>query len=203
MGDDVHLVLPSEAVDVALQTVTEIVGLSGIRTVLRRAELETYLQDGRVVDGMDVTFGHIGKVSQALIDIYGQKGAAAMLRHAGSLQFAKWQEAYPGALGVAQVALKALPPMGRVKMVLKAVTVAAKQIVKVDTRMEEDGDSVFFTAFQCPYCSGVKADHVYCLTAVGALESVTEWATGEKWAVAETTCRAAGGDACVFELTPM
>jgi len=203
MSDDAHLVLPSEAVVVALQTVTEIVGLSGIRTVLRHAGLDTYMQDGKVAEGMEVTFGHIGQVSQALMDIYGPRGAAAMLRHAGSLQFTKWQEAYPGALGVAQIALKALPPMGRVRMVLKAVTVAAKQIVNVESSIDANGDKVVFKAYQCPYCSGVKADHKYCLTAVGALEAVTEWATGNKWSVEETACRAMGNDACVFELNPV
>lgn len=200
--DDSHIKLPPQALEVAGQAILEILGEAGARAVAKRAGLSDYLIDGKLVPGKDVTFGHVGRVTQALIDLYGERGAGALLRRVGRVQFLKWQEAYPAALGVAGVALKALPPAARVKTVLKAVSVAARQIVGVDASVEDSGRALAFSAHQCPYCSGVRADHAFCMTAIGALEEVTRWATGERWAIAETACRATGADACVFELAP-
>jgi predicted hydrocarbon binding protein len=90
----------------------------------------------------------------------------------------------------------------RVRTILKTVSVAAKQIVGVDTALEDRNGAVVFTARQCPYCSGVHASSAFCLTAVGALDEVAHWATGERWVTAETACRANGAPACVFEVRP-
>ena len=200
--DDSDLKLPSQALEVAGQAVLEILGEAGAKAVAKSAGLSDYLVNGKLAPGKDVTFGHVGRVTQALIDLYGERGAGALLRRVGRVQFLKWQEAYPAALGVAGVALKALPPSARVKMVLKAVAMAAKQIVDVQAAVEDVDHRLRFSAKQCPYCSGVHNDQPFCMTAIGALEEVTRWATGERWIVTEETCRAAGADACRFLLLP-
>ena len=199
MNDDRHIPLPPEAVDVAIQTVTEIIGESGAKTILKRAGMLEYLQDGKLALGVKPTFGDVGRVTTAMIDIYGERGAGAMLKRAGRVQFTKWREAYPAAIGLAGVALKALPVGIRLKTVLKAVSVAAKQIAGVDTEVSDgENGSLVFKTHQCPYCSGVQTHSPFCLTAVGALDEVGHWATDQRWSTVETECRANGAETCTF-----
>lgn len=195
-----ELVLPAEAVQVALDAVAEILGISGIRSVLQHVGFEEYLTSDTVKVDLPVTFEQIGIVTEAFIDIYGERGARAILKRAGRIQFEKWREAYPSALNAANLALKTLPPNGRVKATLNAVKFAAKHIVGVETDVQEREGVIYFAVFQCPYCAGVQADKPFCLTAVGAIEAVTLWATGERWRVREVSCLATGSSACVFQI---
>lgn len=198
---DLDMVLPAEAVEVALRTVEEIIGKAGLRTVARQVGLDDLLDEqGGLKPGVEVRFQHVGKMTRGLLEVYGERGAAAMLRRAGRIQFQRWLEAYPTALGVAGAALRALPPDKRLEVVLKAVSAAARRLVGVETEVTRDGERLAFRALQCPYCAGVTATRPFCLTAVGALEEVARWATGQPWRVRETSCMAQGDPACVFEM---
>ncbi len=197
--DDRHLVLPPEAVDVAIQTVRELLGESGASIILQRANMLDYLKDGRLAPGKRPTFGDVGRVTQAMIDVYGPKSASATLKRAGRVQFTKWRENYPLAIGLASTALKSLPADLRLKTLLKAVTMAAKQIAQVDTEFIEKPDgTLLFKTYQCPYCSGVHTSSAFCHTAIGALDELAFWVTNQAWQTEEIECRAQGAETCTF-----
>ncbi|MBT3240288.1 MAG: hypothetical protein HON98_11700 [Chloroflexi bacterium] len=202
MANDSSKILPKEALDVAIDAVSEILGEAGVNSVVKHANLDYLLVNGKVVDGQKPTFGDVGQVTEAFFDIYGKRGATAILKRTGRVQFQKWNEAYPTALSAAGLALKAMAPAARIKTTLNVVKLAAKHIVHVESEVKEDQDKIYFAAFQCPYCAGVHADQSYCLTAVGAIEAVTKWATGDIWNVKEISCLAMGNKACVFEISP-
>jgi predicted hydrocarbon binding protein len=201
--DDRNLPLPPEAVDVAVQTVRELIGESGAAGILQRANMLDYLKDGKLAPGKKPTFGDVGRVTQAMIDMYGTKSASATLKRAGRVQFTKWRENYPAAIGLASAALKTLPADIRMKTMFKAVGMAAKQIAHVDTEFFENPDgSLTFKAYQCPYCSGVQTAIPFCHTAVGALDELAIWVTNSPWQTEEIECRAMGAEACTFVLRP-
>ena len=201
VGNDADMVLPPEAVEVAFITVREVVGQGGINTLLRRAGLEDYEGRTELKKGEQVTFGHIGRLTQAMIDLYGLRGATAILRRAGRVQFRTWREAYPKAIGTARVALRALPVLTRLRLVLNSVSLAAGQIAHVECHISQDDDYIFFEACQCPYCSTLQAESPLCETAVGALEELATWVSnGKRFEVQEVSCRAMGDPACRFAI---
>ncbi|NOZ05401.1 MAG: hypothetical protein GXP41_03485 [Chloroflexi bacterium] len=201
VGNDADMVLPPEAVKVAFLTVREVVGQGGIDTLLRRAGLEEYEGRTSLEKDEQVTFGHIGRLTQAMIDLYGMRGAKAILRRTGRVQFRTWREAYPKAIDTAKVALRAFPLLTRLRLVLNSISLAANQIGHVECHVSQDDDYIFFEACQCPYCSTLQAENPLCETAVGALEELTTWVSnGKRFEVTEVACRALGDPVCRFAI---
>jgi len=200
--DDADMVLPPEAVEVAFLTVREVIGQKGMDTLLRYAGFAEYEGRATLPPEEKVTFGDIGRLTQAMVDLYGRRGATAILQRAGRVQFRTWREAYPTAIGSARFALRALPARARPKVVLSSVALAARQIAHVQCNLDQDDEYYYFETYQCPYCSTVEAEWPFCRTAVGALSELAAWACdGKRFQVEETHCRAMGHPTCRFAIS--
>lgn len=202
MPNDSSKVIPVDALNVAIGAFSEILGTSGVLSVVRHAKINISFENGKVIKDKNPTFGDVGQVTEAFFDIYGSKGAAAILKRTGRVLFQKWHEAYPTALNTVGTALKVMSPAARIKTVLNVVKLAAKHIGHVETDVREENGLVYFAAFQCPFCAGTHGEETICFAATGAIEAVSKWATGETWKVNEISCMSMGKQACVFRISP-
>jgi predicted hydrocarbon binding protein len=106
----------------------------------------------------------------------------------------------PAILGLAGLALKALPMGTRMKVVLDRITKAANDDVNQPAYVREEPDAYYFVVEECPCHWRPKHDSPACFVTVGVLQEATSWATGKNFKVEEVACISNGASACVYRI---
>jgi bacteriochlorophyll 4-vinyl reductase len=184
-----------------LEAIAEVLGENGLKAVLNAAGLQRFINHYPPNDlNLGVTFADYGTVEQAIEDVVGPKGAKMMLTRIGRATFRYALEEQPAVLGMASVALKALPMGTRMKVVLANLARAATRDVNQPTDIEEHGDHFLFVVDECPCRWRGKKDRPVCFVTVGVLHGALRWATGKNFKIEEVSCIAMGEDACRYRI---
>ena len=184
-----------------LEAVAEVLGENGLKAVLNVAGLQRFIDNPPPNDmELGVTFADYGAAEQAVEDVVGPKGAKMMLIRIGRATFRYAMEERPAVLGLAGVALKALPTGARMKLVLASLARAATRDVNQPTDIEEHDDHFLFVVDECPCRWRGKKDKPVCFVTVGVLHGALHWATGKKFKIEEVSCIAMGDDACRYRI---
>ncbi|MBI3159372.1 MAG: hypothetical protein HYZ26_07225 [Chloroflexi bacterium] len=185
----------------ALEAIQEVMGENGLNAVLRAAGLERFIGSFPPDDlEPGVKAVEYARLNQAIEDFYG-RGGRGFLQRIGKASFQYGVREQPVLMGLAGIALKALPARQRVKFVLNSVADALKKSnPAVAAEVTEDGGRLVYTESTCAICEGRTSDAPVCHLYVGSLTEAVKWATGAEYQVVETHCRAKGDDACRFEV---
>jgi bacteriochlorophyll 4-vinyl reductase len=184
-----------------LEAIAEVLGENGLKAVLNAAGLQRFINHYPPNDlNLGVTFADYGAVEQAVEDVVGPKGAKMMLTRIGRATFRYALEEQPAVLGMASVALKALPMGTRMKVVLANLARAATKDVNQPTDIEEHDDHFLFVVDECPCRWRGKKDRPVCFVTVGVLHGALRWATGKNFKIEEVSCIAMGEDACRYRI---
>jgi hypothetical protein len=106
--------MPNANLRVLLVAIEEVMGENGAKAVLKAGGLERFIGNYPPNNtALDASFGDYGAAQQAVEDFYGPRGARAMLIRIGRATFRYTLQEQPAILGLAGLALKALP-MGSV-----------------------------------------------------------------------------------------
>jgi predicted hydrocarbon binding protein len=180
-----------------LEAVAEVLGENGLKAVLNAAGLQRFIDNYPPNDmELDVTFADYGTVEQAVEDVVGPRGAKVILTRIGRATFRYALEERPAVLGLAGLALKALPTTARMKLVLASLARAATRDVNQPTDIEERDDHFLFVVDECPCRWRGKKDKPVCFVTVGVLQGALHWATGKNFNINQVSCIAMGDDAC-------
>jgi hypothetical protein len=183
----------------ALEAIQEVMGENGLNAVLRAANLERFIGNfppDNLEPGVKAT--DYGRLNQAIEDFYG-RGGRGFLQRIGKASFQYGVREQPVLMGLAGIALKALPARQRVKFVLNSVADALKKSnPAVMAEVTEEDGALVYRESTCAICEGRTSDAPICHLYVGSLSEAVKWATGAEYTVVETHCRARGDEACRF-----
>jgi predicted hydrocarbon binding protein len=184
-----------------LEAIAEVLGENGLRAVLNAAGLQRFINHYPPNDlNLGITFADYGAVEQAVEDVVGPKGAKMMLTRIGRATFRYALEEQTAVLGLAGLALKALPMVARMRLVLASLARAATKDVNQPTDIEEHDDHFLFVVDECPCHWRGKKDRPVCFVTVGVLHGALRWATGKNFNIEEISCIAMGDDACRYRI---
>jgi hypothetical protein len=184
---------------VILMGVEDVVGRNGMASLLRQAQLSQYINN--YPSSTNEYGGHqlryMSQINRALFDVYGARGARAILQRVGR---SRWQNALEenGALASAtKVALRFLPKRRQVLFALDVTAKTYGEQLNTTIRVGEEADGFFWEDLSCGNCIDWHSDIPVCYTTGGFVHGLVAWATGDENAkVAETQCRAVGDEVC-------
>lgn len=193
--------MPNAALRVLLEAIEDVMGENGTKAVLNAGGLGKYIDNypPKNLD-MEATFAQYGAAQQAVEDFYGPRGARAMLLRIGRATFQFGLRDQPAILGLAGIALKALPEKTRMKLILERMAKAAVDRVNQPTIVMEENDAYYFIVEQCPCKWRPEHDKPCCYVTVGVLMESMAWITGKMYKVEEVACIANGAASCVYRI---
>jgi predicted hydrocarbon binding protein len=187
-----------------LRGVEEVLGQNGLHVVLRTSGL------GRFVDNPppnnldnDVLAREYAMLNEAIEEFTGRAGKG-MLQRIGRASFRWGIREQSAVMGLAGIALKALPQRLRMRAILLGLRKGLMDIVEyglVDVK-DEDGILVY-TDYACTICHTRQAEQPICHLYIGTLGEAMAYATGKDFRsfdITETQCKAKGDGICRFEI---
>ncbi len=193
--------MANAALYVLFVAMAEVMGDNGLKSVLRMGKLERYIDNfppNNTEQG--VKHSDYGAAQQAIEDFYGPRGARAILVRIGRALFRYSLQEQPAVLGLAGLALKALPMGARVKLIMQKIVKAADENLNMPAHLEETDDAYVFVAEDSPSRWRPARSKPGCYVTIGTYQEALRWATGKNYKIVETTCLAAGDDACRFHI---
>ncbi len=185
----------------ALVAAQEVMGKNGLNAVLRSTGLERFIDNfppDNLEPGIQAT--QYAQFNQAIEDFYG-RGGRGILKRIGRASFQYAVNEQTTLMGLAGIALKALPKKQRIKFVLNSMVDALKKSnPQVEAWAGEQNDKIIFVERTCAICNGRVSDKPICHLYVGSLSEAIKWATGDEYEIRETACIAMGDDYCQFEV---
>lgn len=176
-----------------LTAAEDILGDKGVTALLNLAGLPEYINNFPADNiKKEFPFSHVAKIQQALLEMYGPKGARVFAIKGGEETFNHSLEKY----GKVQAAAKAAMAIGSKGARLKAgllffakfFNTVSDQVVRV----EEADDHWKWIIERCPICWDRSSDEPLCHLAVGVLNSASNWATGDRLRITAKECIGAG-----------
>jgi len=185
----------------ALVAAQEVMGENGLNVVLRTTGLERFIGNFPP-DNLEpgIPASQYGRFNEAIEEFYG-RGGRGILKRIGKASFQYGINEQPALMGLAGIALKALPQKQRIKFVLNSVADALKKSnPEVEAWAGEKDGKMIYVERTCAICNGRTSDKPICHLYVGSLSDAIKWATGVDFDVRETACIAMGDDYCQFEV---
>ena len=210
MSDQQTVIIPEDAPYVnalllqMLRGVEEVLGENGLNAVLRSSGLQRYIGNP---PANDLEYGILAKeyarLNAAVEEFTGRAGKG-MLQRIGRSSFRWAIQEQTAVMGLAGIALKALPQRLRMRAILLAIRKGLMDSVKfgkIDVK-EENGVLVFID-YACVICHTRHSEKPICHTYIGTLSEAMAFATGKDarhFEVIETHCKAKGDGFCRFEI---
>lgn len=193
--------LPNAALRTLFMAIEEVMGTNGTRAVLKAGGLEHFIDHYPPNNtALESRFADYGAAEQAVEDFYGPRGARAILTRIGRATFQYTLHEQPAILGLAGLAIKALPMGMRMKLVLERVAKAANEDVNQPAYLREERDAYYFVVEECPCRWRPRHTSPACFVTVGVLQEAMHWATGKNFRVEEVVCISNGAAACVYRI---
>jgi predicted hydrocarbon binding protein len=193
--------MPNASLRTLFEAIEEVMGANGSKAILNSGGLSRFVGNYPPNDTkMEAHFADYGKAEQAVEDFYGPRGARAMLIRIGRATFQYTLKEQPAILGLAGLAMKALPMGMRMKLVLDNITNAANKDVNLKAHLREEPDAYYYVNEECPCRWRPQHDKPACYATLGVLLEAMAWATGKNFRIEEVTCIANGASACVYRI---
>ena len=195
--------LVNKAFLVILLGVEDVVGKNGMAAVLRAANLAQYINN---YPPSDTEYGghqqrYMAQVNHALYDIYGPRGARAILNRIGRGRAKSAIEENATFANAVRMAVGLLPRRMKVKLALERTSKEYSQQMGTEIRISEDAESFYWEDPHCAACVEWHSDVPVCHTTAGFIFGVLAWGTGdEDFKVQEVQCRAKGDATCRYQV---
>jgi bacteriochlorophyll 4-vinyl reductase len=191
---------PNRLARIYLVALADVMGSNGLAAVLNLARLG-HLAADRPPDNLDreFSFEDFAAISQAIEDVYGQRGAKGLSLRAGKATFKYALEDPELMPGLSELQSESLPAGERAEALLRTMAEGFTRLSDQLTHLEKNGEELVLVIEQCPMCWGRRSEVPVCYMAAGMLEEGLRWVGAEKDpVVTETHCMAKGDDACAF-----
>jgi predicted hydrocarbon binding protein len=197
--------IPNSLIYVSLITIEDLVGINGLKSILNISGLSTfrgnYPPNNSDLESHAVDFSALVK---GMIDVIGIGGAKAIMRSAGRRGFQFVVEKSPELFGLVGMELKKLRSDDeRIMAIQGAISCETNRIFGAghqEFRKSEDGYEIRIN--RCSWCHTIKGtDRPVCFGEEGFDDEALFWATGKRYRVVETQCRAMGAAACLFRIS--
>ncbi len=184
--------------------IEEVMGKNGLNAVLQLSKLDRYIDE---MPPNDLEFGVLAREYSSLnaaIEQFTGRAGKGMLKRIGRSSFRWGVKEQSAVMGLAGIALKALPQKLRKRAVLLGMRKGIMDTVDYASIEVKDEDGVLvFTDYACVSCHMRHSEDPVCHLYVGSLQEAMAYATGKDFQafdVIETHCRARGDGVCRFEI---
>jgi predicted hydrocarbon binding protein len=187
-----------------IRGIEEVLGTNGLNAVLRTSGLERYI-DNYPPNNLEsgVLAREYARLNGAIEEFTGRAGKG-MLQRIGRASFRWGVQEQSAVMGLAGIALKALPMRYRMRAILLAIRKGLMDVVKFGLiDVQEEGGVLVYTNYGCAICHLRHSDKPVCHLYIGTLGEAMVYATGKDlraFEIVETHCRAQGDDMCRFEI---
>ena len=186
-----------------LESVQEIIGRNGLRSILNYSNLSNLLED-LPPDNLDKAFdfSHFSTINYALEDIYGLRGGRGLALRIGRTTFDDTLKNYGELAGVGDLAFKIMPMKEKIKFGLNATAKIFSEKSDQISCIAESDDTFSYIVERCPVCWGRQSEsQAVCYYRVGLLKEGLNWITGgREFQIEETKCVALGDKYCEFTI---
>ncbi len=189
-----------------METIENIVGPGGLKSVLNYAHLQKYINDVPPDnDNLEIPAEDFRHLHLSLIDLFGDKGARALQLRVGREFVRIGVEKRSSLARALRVGVRLLPETKRMKLALDKWIEGAEQrfpsqLEESRFEIREEEDCMIFIDRDNVSSSGITSEKPVCGAFVGVLQALMEWVTGHAHEVEEIECRAMGYSADVFRI---
>jgi hypothetical protein len=181
-----------------LETLQDIVGENGLKTILNYAHLGQYI-DNFPPDNDEgvIPVEHLQSLYKAILDLFGHKGARSLQLNVGRKVMERMVKSRPAVTIPIKAAARLLPETRRIRMTLEkfmeqSLERAPTALGKDRYELKEADEYFLFIDYDYEGSEGVTSDKPMCGFLVGMLDYAVEWITGNPHKVEEIQCRAMG-----------
>jgi predicted hydrocarbon binding protein len=197
-GDTAQYFFPSKMGRIVLLSLEETMGSNGINAILNLARLQHRIGNYPPNNfDNEFSFEELGRISQALDEMYGPRSGRGLARRAGRACFRFGVKDFGPVLGFADLAFRVLPLGIKLKVGIEVLAETFNKYTDHQVRVEEDEQYFHWSIQRCGVCWGRVTDSPCCHLAVGLLEEGLYWvSSGRNFYVEEVSCIAAGDQDC-------
>lgn len=196
------LFYPQKMGKIIFQGMEEVIGRSGVDSILQLASLDALIQE-RPAGRSDKTFPFetVSLLQSALEQKFGPRGGRGLALRAGRATFKYGIKEYGSMLGLTEMAFRLLPLSTKLHTGAKTFADLFNKHTDQKVRVEEAENKVLWHIERCPLCWERQSSEPVCHLAVGLLQEALYWLSGGKvFNVEETSCIARGDKACTITI---
>ena len=190
-----------------LQGMEEVMGTSGVNTVLHLGSLDSVIENYPTTSSeRTFSFETVSALQASLEKVYGPRGGRGVALRVGRSSFRYGLKEYGSMLGLTEMAFRLLPLPTKLRTGARVFADLFNKHTDQKVRVEETGNKIYWIIEHCPLCWERTADEAICHLAVGVLQEALYWLSGGKvFSVEETACVARGDETCtiVIDQTPL
>jgi predicted hydrocarbon binding protein len=182
-----------------LLAIQEVMGRSGLMTVLRQARLQRFSNRIPLYDAqLQINAAEYAAAMRAIENYYG-RGARGTLLRVGQVFFRQLLAHHPVKARLHHLLYRVLPRRRQQRLVLRwLMQVFAAPDGK--PQILSEGGALFVIDDHCDSSFGLRQDAPACWVTLGAIQEALRWATGHDYDVTEVACQATGDPVCRFEI---
>ena len=185
---------------IVLLALEETAGRESFRAILRSARTQDRLDDFPPNDfDAGFSFGELGRIQQALEELYGLRTGRQLARRTGRACFRIGVEDLRPVLGIADLLFRVLPLRIRSRVGFEVLAQMFNRYSDQVVRLEEDDQYLTWVTERCGVCWGRDSDTPCCDLLVGLLEEGLYWLSGgASFFIEESSCIATGDPTCTI-----
>lgn len=197
--------IPNSIISLALTSAEEILGKKGVNSLLSASGLnnfrDNYPPNNSEYESNAADFSALVK---GMIDIIGHRGANEIMRTVGQQGFKNVLEKSPELFDLTEIDFKKMyTDDEKITALMSTITRKANEIFgEGHQEFKRTNDGYEIRINRCSWCYAIEHTRSpVCFGEEGFNDEAIFWATGKRYSVVETECRAMGHDACVFMIT--
>ncbi len=191
--------IPGSLALIIFRSVEEYIGENGLHMFLRKAGLESYIENPPPDDETPtIEMSKFKKAIGLVIELFGEKAAKPLLLRWGSLTFQYSLQTRPTLFGLTGLVTTFMSEEGKTRFILKKVLKESENLYSVPHILTEDEENFCIEIKDCFYCSNLHSETCICWPPVGFWIAMMKWITGKSHDVKEVGCRAQGKESCTF-----
>ncbi|MBU7015045.1 MAG: hypothetical protein HXS52_13255 [Theionarchaea archaeon] len=191
---------------VFLETIDNIIGPNGLKSILNYAHLEKYI--GQLPpdnDEKEIPIQDLRKLYLSLHEMFGNKGARSLQLRVGRENVYRGLEKRPGIARAMQVASHLVPETTKMRLGLERLVKYMKESSNRSSEnlveIHEEEDWFVLIQRESIESMGITSRTPTCGVTLGIIEALIEWMTGHPHDVQEIECRAMGDQADIFRVS--
>jgi len=185
---------------IILISLEQVAGRDSMRAVLSSARLQDRFEAYPPNDFVrDFGFDELGRIQQALEELYGQSAGRRLARRMGRVSFRLGIEDLRPVLGIADLLFRVLPLRMRMRIGFEVLAHMFERFSDQKVELEESEQHFRWVSAPCGVCWGRRTETPCCDLTIGLLEEGLYWLTGgASFFIEETSCIAAGDPNCTI-----
>jgi predicted hydrocarbon binding protein len=192
---------------VFLETIENIIGLNGLKSILNYAHLGKYIENYPPDDDKpEIPMKDLQRLYISLHEMFGNVGARSLQWRVGRQNVYRGLEKRPRIAKAMRLACRLVPETTKMRLALERLveymkTASSNHSDVSLVEIHEQEDCFIFIQRENLESEGIESQTPVCGVALGIIEALVEWVTGHPHEVKEIECRAMGGSADVFRIS--